>query len=210
MLCNRRGEVTDSPRRAEGGPHARNVEDQDRCTGRRWRRSLRPGTHRSSCLLLGSTPPDSGVMCGPSSKPSCGQPSSSTTCSPTSPPDPRRRPQVSGSDGLPGPESSGRRRAAASEHYLEHADGGMSGNSVQLCDWLTYAGRAGQPGGKGWIRLSPRGVQEGQEVDPVQPPARNPQRGRSGDLCTACAASVADSWGVAPRWSLRAEKEASS
>ena len=54
---------------------------------------------------------------------------------------------------------------------------GMSGNSVQLCHWLTYAGRAGQPGGKGWIRLSPRGVQEGQEVDPVQPPARNPQRG---------------------------------
>jgi transposase len=30
---------------------------------------------------------------------------------------------------------------------------------------------------EGWIRLSPRGVQEGQEVDPVRPPARSPQRG---------------------------------
>jgi hypothetical protein len=30
----------------------------------------------------------------------------------------------------------------------------------------------GQPGGKGWVRLSPRGVQEGQEVDPAQSPVR--------------------------------------
>jgi hypothetical protein len=36
--------------------------------------------------------------------------------------------------------------------------------------------RAGQPGGEGWIRLSPRGVQEGQEVDPVQPPVPSAAR----------------------------------
>src|SRR5260370_14454719 len=63
---------------------------------------------------------------------------------------------------------------------------GMSGKSIELDRWLTYAGGAGQPGGKGWVRLSPRGVQEGQEVDPAQPPVPNPQRGiesRSGCRC---------------------------
>jgi hypothetical protein len=53
----------------------------------------------------------------------------------------------------------------------------MSGKSIGLDRWLTYAGRAGQPGGKGWVRLSPRGVQEGQEVDPAQPPVPNLQHG---------------------------------
>jgi hypothetical protein len=37
---------------------------------------------------------------------------------------------------------------------------GMSGNSIRLSRWLTYAGRAGQPDGKGWIRLSPRGFKK--------------------------------------------------
>ena len=55
---------------------------------------------------------------------------------------------------------------------------GISGKAIELDRCLTYAGRAGQPGGKGWVRLSPGGVQEGQEVDPAQPPVPNPQRGR--------------------------------
>jgi hypothetical protein len=86
MLCNRRREVTDSPRMAESGPRARNVEDQDRCAGRR----AQSTAWDSSELLptTGSTPPDSGAICGLSTKPSCGQPSSSATCPPTSPPDP--------------------------------------------------------------------------------------------------------------------------
>ena len=67
-----------------------------------------------------------------------------------------------------------------------HAVGGMSGKSIELDHRLTYAGRAGQPGGKGWVRLSPRGVQEGQEVDPAQPPVPNPQRGYE----RACLAEV--------------------
>jgi len=33
----------------------------------------------------------------------------------------------------------------------------MSGKSVEPHRWLTYGGRAGQPGGKGWVRLSPNG-----------------------------------------------------
>ena len=53
----------------------------------------------------------------------------------------------------------------------------MSGKPIELDRWLTYAGSAGQPGGEGWVRLSPRGVQEGQEVDSAQPPVPNPQRG---------------------------------
>ena len=48
----------------------------------------------------------------------------------------------------------------------------MSGKSIELDRWLTDAGEAGQSGGKGWVRLSSRGVQEGQEVDPAQPPAQ--------------------------------------
>ena len=36
----------------------------------------------------------------------------------------------------------------------------MSCHSVQLGRWLTYAGKAGQPGGKGWIRLSPTGFKK--------------------------------------------------
>ena len=36
----------------------------------------------------------------------------------------------------------------------------------------------GQPGGKGRHRLSPRRVQEGQEVDPGRPPVQAPQRDR--------------------------------
>ena len=32
----------------------------------------------------------------------------------------------------------------------------MSGKSVDLGTQLTYGGRTGQPGGKGWVRLSPR------------------------------------------------------
>ena len=59
-----------------------------------------------------------------------------------------------------------------------HAVGGMGGKSIELDHRLTYAGRAGQPGSKGWVRLSPRGGQEGQEVDPAQPPVPNPQRGK--------------------------------
>jgi hypothetical protein len=52
-------------------------------------------------------------------------------------------------------------------HHKRHA---RAVNQSSSCCWPPYAARAGQPGGKGWIRLSPRGVQEGQEVDPVQPP----------------------------------------
>lgn len=48
----------------------------------------------------------------------------------------------------------------------------MSGKSVEFRRRLIYGGTTGQPGGKGWVRLSPRGVQEGQEVDPAQPPAQ--------------------------------------
>jgi hypothetical protein len=42
--------------------------------------------------------------------------------------------------------------------------------------------------------LSPRGVQEGQEVDPVQPPARSPQRGRSGRSHPALAMHKHTAW----------------
>ena len=51
--------------------------------------------------------------------------------------------------------------------------------------------RAGRiPRGKGWVRLSPRGVQEGQEVDPAQPPVPDPQSGRSGRSPSTASLSV--------------------
>jgi hypothetical protein len=48
----------------------------------------------------------------------------------------------------------------------------MSGKSVELRRCPPTVAETGQPGGKGWVRLSPRGVQEGQEVDPAQPPVQ--------------------------------------
>jgi hypothetical protein len=39
--------------------------------------------------------------------------------------------------------------------------------------------RTSQSGGKGWVRLSPRGVQEGQEVDPAPSPVPNPRSGKN-------------------------------
>src|SRR5450755_733701 len=66
----------------------------------------------------------------------------------------------------------------------------MSGKPIELDRWLTYAVRAGQPGGKGWVRLSPRGVQEGQEVDPAQPPVPDLQSGRSGRSPSTASLSV--------------------
>jgi uncharacterized protein YhfF len=46
--------------------------------------------------------------------------------------------------------------------------------------------KAGQPGGKGWVRLSPTGVQEGQEVDPAQPPDQVPNAADAEALCPRC------------------------
>jgi hypothetical protein len=73
---------------------------------------------------------------------------------------------------------AGRRRFAEAAAGRSHP--GMSGKSIELDRWLLYAGEAGQPGGKGWVQLSSRGVQEGQEVDPAQPPVPNPRSGMSG------------------------------
>jgi len=51
----------------------------------------------------------------------------------------------------------------------------MSGKSVELHRRLIHGGRDWPTCGKGRHRLSPRRVQEGQEVDPGRPPV--PQRG---------------------------------
>jgi hypothetical protein len=49
---------------------------------------------------------------------------------------------------------------------------GMSGKSVSSVVGSSTVAGAGQPGGKGRDRLSPQGVQEGQEVDPALPPVQ--------------------------------------
>jgi len=62
------------------------------------------------------------------------------------------------------------------EPWADVPQRGMSGKSVEFRRSLTYGDRDWPTCGKGRHRLSPDGVQEGQEVDPGQPPVqvRNP------------------------------------
>jgi hypothetical protein len=52
------------------------------------------------------------------------------------------------------------RTFSATSGSRNRTESGMSGKSIELDRWLTYAGGAGQPGGKGWVRLSPRGFKK--------------------------------------------------
>src|ERR1700733_15542322 len=88
-------------------------------------------------------------------------------------PKPTRRPQARSRGCQLGPPSPQPSLASALRTYPLAA---WAVNQPSSCCWPPYAVRAGQPGGEGWIRLSPRGVQEGQEVDPVQPPVPSAAR----------------------------------
>ena len=94
--------------------------------------------------------------------------------------DPRSAPPPGGRSPCGRHDGRGRQRTTAIQ---EDPVGGMRVRpmgAAEAVNWSssvvgspTVAGTS-QPGGKGWVRLSPRGVQESQEVDPAQPPVQVP------------------------------------